>query len=706
MNSPTARRTIFFFQVFALALLAGAFWSLRSECLWSASNQLTCLSGLAGPVSAIEKAVRAQFQWGLPFQLYTYSLYAAFGALGFITILLLVTRSLPLWGFFYLGTLALACGGEFFALRSEVSLGIRFHLAAALTAFVAFALLWKRNRSALSSRWIDPVAEGSHTPWLGEILVVTIIFVSIALTRFYQLNTNPPAWDTESCGHRIVAASWPLMIQQELELLSQQSSGMSWTALHNLFTRVDHPLLFDLDQRLLGVGISLVCCWAVYFFMRYLRGPFAAMFALVIYGFGPLDLQWSRLPTLHHLPVGVGILLAWASFAAFSKRTWGSFGAVALLIVVTKFVYPSAKLIALGPLMGMCGALVWENRAWIGHRRKFVLVVAGLALFALIRSFIYGLYFDEFRLIPPFAQIQPLQEGPSFIGSLLNVWKQLLTFLRALYFGPVIPEHYTMHVTPQPGRAIPSLGVLFMTLAFVHPLFMIRKPFALICIGLIVGGLVPALITGMEERRVSFSLVFVSFLAVLEFLWCVDTLFSPKFPRIGKLLKGTVFVVTAVFLWFYQTQAFFSRPAARPTQHLFNESLRDYVAPDTLIINLSPEHDCSIFYGVYDLVRDSGGRIAYTPAYETRAGEDPIVKPTITTSTWHYRYTDLAQQVPSVVSREDWPRKLYVLVGNANREDVKVRLRSQYPAGREIVIEGPGIPPLIAVLFETAPPSR
>jgi hypothetical protein len=134
--------------------------------------------------------------------------------------------------------------------------------------------------------------------------------------------------------------------------------------------------------------------------------------------------------------------------------------------------------------------------------------------------------------------------------------------------------------------------------------------------------------------------------------------------------------------------------------------LRAYVAPDTLIINLSPEHDCSIFYGVYDLVRDSGGRIAYTPAYETRAGADPIVKPTITTSTWHYRYTDLAQQVPSVVSREDWPRKLYVLVGNANREDVKVRLRSQYPAGREIVIEGPGIPPLLAVLFETAPPSR
>jgi hypothetical protein len=642
---------------------------------------------------------------GSPYEIYVYSIYGALGAVGLIALLLLVKRSLPLWGVLYLATLALACGGEFYALRKSAQLAIWFHLSAAATAAGAFTLLWKRSRETISSYSVPPHVDRLR-PRLSEFLVAGAIFSMIALARFFDLNINPPAWDTESCGHRTVVASWSLMIQQELEMLSQQSSGMSWTVLHKLFTRFDHPLLFDLDQRLLGVGISLVCCWSVYFLVRYLRGPFAAMLALVVYGFGPLDLQWSRLPTLHHLPVLVGIVLAWASFAAFNRRTWGSFGAVALLIFVTKFVYPSAKLIALGPIMGMCGAVLWENREWLGHKRKFVLILTGLALFALFRSLISVVRFDEFRFLAPFSQIQPVHEGGSIVNAITLVCGEVLDFLRALYLGPVIIEHYTLHATTEPLRAIPSLCVVFMTLTFVHLLFILRKPFALICLGLLVGGLIPALVTGMEERRVSFVLVFLPLLAVLEFVWFVDVLIRPSLPRIAKVVKGSVLIVTAVFLWSYQTQAFFSRPTARPTQHLFNEALRGYIAPDTLIVNLSSEHDCSIFYGTYDLVRNSGGRIAYTPAFEVRPGYDPIVNPEIRTTTWHYRYTDLATHVPVVVSRPDWPRKLYILVGNANREDVKQRLRAQYPGGREILIEGPGIPSLTAVLFETAPPSH
>jgi hypothetical protein len=496
------------------------------------------------------------------------------------------------------------------------------------------------------------------------------------------------------------------MLQQELEMLSQQSSGMSWTVLHHLFTRLDDPLLFDIDQRLLGVGISLVGCWAVYFSMRYLRGPYAAVFALVLYGFGPLDLHWSRLPTLHHLPVLVGILLAWASFAAFTKRGWGAFCALALLIVATKFVYPSAKLIALGPVFGMGAALTWENREWLGHRRKFILVFFGLFLFAMFRSFISVIRFDEFRLLAPFAQIQPVHNGNSLMTTLQLLGKEVLEFFRLLYFGPVIPSHYTMHATTLPLRSLPSVSVVFVTLAFVHLLFMARKSLALLFVGLMVGGVIPAIVTGMEERRVSFVVVLVPLLALLEFIWFVDVLVAPKLPRIARSVKGIVVVLTAVCLWSYQTQAFFSRPVARPTQHIFNEELRKYIAPDTLVVSLSPEHDCSIFYGIYDLLRDSGGRIAYTTGYEVRQGQDPIVKPDIKTTTWHYRYTDLQSHVQTVTGRQDWPRKLYVLKGNGNTDEVKQRLRAQYPGGREILIEGPGIPPLTAVLFETVPPSR
>lgn len=706
MNSARHRRSLLLFQLIALALLAAVFWALRAECLWSESNQLTCLSILANPVSNVERAVQTTFLGGRPYNLYAYLIYGALGGISVIAMALLVTRSLPVWGFFYLATLAIACGGEFFVLRGDVELGGWLHLGSVLTALVAFGLLWRRNRGALSLRWMDPDINHDRVPRRVEFLVVAAIFVFLTLARFYQLNVNPPAWDTESCGHRSVAASWHLIIEQELERLSQQSSGMSWTVLHHYFTRVDDPLLFDLDQRLLGVAISLLGCWAVYFLMRYLSGQFAAIFALVVYGFGPLDLHWSRLPTFHHLPVFVGILLAWASFAAFSRRTWGAFGAMTLLVVMTKFVYPSAKLIALGPVMGMCGALLWENREWIGHRKKFLLLVAGLALFALFRTLISPLAFEEFRLLAPFAQIQPVHNGNSLLTTLQLLGNEVLEFFRLVYFGPIIPSHYTIPATTQPWRSIPSVGIVFLTLALVHLIFMARRPFALICIGLLIGGVIPAIVTGMEERRVSFVLVFLPLLAILEFVWFVDVLLVPKLPRLAKVLKGSVLILTAICLWSYQTQAFFSRPQARPTQHLFNEALRRYITPDTLVVNLSSEHDCAIFYGVYDLVRDSGGRIAYAPASEARPGVDPIVNPSIRDNTWHYRYTDLKSHVTTVLARQEWPRKLFVLMGDANREDLKQRLRAQYPNGREIVVQGPGIPPLSAVLFETAPPIR
>ena len=706
MNSPRPRGTLLIFQVLVLLLLAGAFWALRSECLEAESSRVACLSVLDLPVLTFIDALKATFLGGKPYNFYNYSIYVAFGGIGLLSFLLLVTRSLPLWGFMYLVTLALACGGEFYALRSDVAVGLRFHLGAALTAFVSFALLWRKNREAISSRWLVPDIKGAVAPRLPEFLLLAAIFTLLILARFYQLNINPPAWDTESCGHRTVAASWILMLQQELEMLSQQSSGMSWTVLHHFFTRIDDPLLFDIDQRLLGVGISLLGCWAVYFSMRYLGGAYAGIFALVLYGFGPLDLHWSRLPTLHHLPVLVGILLVWASFAAFTRRGWGAFCALALLIATTKFVYPSAKLIALGPVLGMCAALTWEHREWIGHRRKFILVILGLFVFAMFRSFISVLRFDEFRLLAPFAQIQPVHNGNSLMTTVQLLGKEVLEFFRLLYFGPVIPSHYTMHATTLPLRALPSVSAVFVTLAFVHLLFMARRPLALLCVGLLIGGVVPAIVTGMEERRVSFVVVLVPLLALLEFIWFVDVLVAPRLPRVAKILKGVVLVLTTVCLWSYQTQSFFSRPGARPTQHIFNEELRKHIAPDTLVVNLSPEHDCSIFYGIYDLVRDSGGRIAYTTGYEVRQGQDPIVAPDIKTTTWHYRYTDLQRQVPTVTGRQDWPRKLYVLKGNGNTDEAKQRLRAQYPGGREILIEGPGIPPLTAVLFETAPPSR
>lgn len=112
-----------------------------------------------------------------------------------------------------------------------------------------------RDRRFLGGSWLSP-GQYQISPRLLEIVEVGGIFVVLVLTRFYAVNRLPGVWDAETCPHRPIAASWSRIIEQELGAHVQQSSGMLWVVLHNLFTRVNDPLLFFLDERLVGVNFS------------------------------------------------------------------------------------------------------------------------------------------------------------------------------------------------------------------------------------------------------------------------------------------------------------------------------------------------------------------------------------------------------------------------------------------------------------------
>jgi hypothetical protein len=647
--------------------------------------------------------VGAVFQSGRPAQLYTYSIYSALFGIGFIGFILLSRRLLSLWGFFYLLTLVLSCFGELFALRDNRSLTTSFHLVALATALVSFGLLWRGDRKDIFADWLRLNTE-TVRPGVSEVLSTGLLLSLIVVSRFHQLNFIPPIWETEMCGTRPMATSWTLMVEQELGLQSQQSSGMSWPLLHKLFTRTDDPIQFDLDSRLLGVGISLISCWAVYFFMRFLAGPFAATLALIIYGFGPLDLYWSRLPPHHHLPVCAGIIFAWASFAALSKRTWASFFVLAALMMCTKFVYPSAKMVFLGPIFAMGAILLWDRREWLGQKRKLLVVALALILFLSLPTILYAVRFHQFHLMVPFVSTQRLHTTFSFGTTIALLWNEVLKIFQELYFAPVDPSHFTKHVTPAPLRSVPSVGVIFMTLVLVRLGFLARRPAALLCLGLIVGGAMPALLTGVSDRRLSFILVFLPLLAIIELAWFFNNFLGPRLPRLSRVAKGIVLASIAVCLWSYQTQSLFSSPAARPIQHVLVEELRTHVGTDTLVVNLSGESECAVFYGIYDLIRDSGGRVAYVFGPDLSLNNEvAIERPTVHTDNWRYRLTALKDHVDILKGKQEWPRKLYVLAFDSNRDDVKQKLRAWYPGGREIIVEKPGIIPLRATFFDTNP---
>lgn len=699
----TVFRKLFSFPVCLSLLALCAFWLLRGECISSELHDQECLAAAQQPIDALRQWVGTTLG-KLSIQRYmTYAVY-----LGVIGVLLLVIATWcvgrgSVWSLLYGASIAVSLFGERAAFHRQASNTIYLQLAALALGAIALYLVWRRRDGSLEKHWIEP---GAHTrrASLLEAGAVLAIFAVIVCTRFYALNRLPGLWDAEGCPHRAIAATWNNIVEQELGEHVQQSSGMAWVAIHHLFNHVNDPLLYLLGERLIGVGLSLLNCVVVYLFVRYLSGPFAAVLALIVYSFGPLDLEWSRLPTLHHLPVAVGLLLTWATFKAFAGRSWRAFFAVALLMVATKYVYPSAKLLSAGPVLGACGALIWERRSWFSHKRKLLLVALGCVLFATVRSILYGVWRQKFELVTPVPMIQPSQAKGSLWDSVVVLASEAFGFLYEIFYGPYDPTHWTVHATVEPYRALPSICVAFATLALLRLLFLLRKPYALICIGLIVGGLIPGIVTGLAERRIAYSLIFISLLAVIEVAWFLDSVLVGKLSRLNTLAKAMILVCVGTAMLSLQTQGYFSRVHAKTVQNMLTERIRPLVKPDTLVVYLAEERRCEFFYGIYDRLEESGGRIAYANANDTPKGpEEMIQDPSPVLNSWYYSLTGLKSQIPLLKESKTWPRVLYVFQETRERMSWKDELSTRYPNGRGYTEEFPDLYRQRIFIFDTAP---
>ena len=654
---------------------------LRGECLNAEAAGAACLAPVATLIIPIVKFGT----WILNYH-YNYFIYelglAAFGVL-IVILTLLFRRSVSWWGTFYIIALVLTGVGEFYALKRQQDLVLYCDLAAALVALIGFALMRVKSPEIISQGWLETKRGVARVRVLEVVAVITILAATV-VSRFYDLNRNPSGWDAEACPHRIIAASWQEILKQEIGQAVQQSSGLSWTALHKLFTRVDHHNLFYLDERLLGVGISLLCSLAMFFFVRSIRGPFAGVLALVLYSFGPLDLGWSRLPVMHHIPVLLGILMAWATFKALSSRSWISFLSLAALIFLSKFVYPSGKLIWFGPVAAFFSVLIFERKAWRGHLPKLTLLLVGLALFLTARSGVYWLVQGDFKLMPPFEN--PYQSG--LVVSQLERAKQLfsegLLFFYELFYFPASMTHWTIHTTFMPARSISSFCVVFLILAFSRLLFLFKKPEALVFMGMIVGGLIPGMATGLADRRIAVSLVLCLVLAVLEFSWFIDTFVGKASKAVAQTLKYVVLLTVTACLVIVQTQTFFSGPVGRPSQVEAGDSVRQYVKESTVIVYLADEGRCEMFYSLYDIMKQSGGTIAFANADDSALrAKDQIEHPTPIVDYWFYTLSELAPQIEKIRQTRYWQRYLFVFQPTPERNEWIALIKAKYPNGKE-----------------------
>lgn len=704
--SKISTKPLRLFQLACLLFVGLGCWLFRLECLDSEVAGRTCLDQVKDPIARIVSfgTYILNRHWNYPI----YELQVVGGCLAFIFLVLLVRRRCSWWSFLYLAALTLAVVGEYWALKGKPRYTLLYHLGAFIVGLGAFALLCKRSPELLERGWLETKRVVAKVR-VGEVLAVLAILAIACVTRFYQLNRNPSSYDAEACPHRMVAGSWTKILEQEIGGHVQQSSGMSSVVLHRLFTRLDHPTLFYLDERIMGVGISLFGCVVMYFFMRNLRGAYAAFLALILYVLGPLDLDWSRLPVMHHVPVILALLLAWATFNALSTRSWVSFLALALLIPCTKFVYPSAKLALFGPLAAIAGIVLFQRREWIGHYRKFLYVFIGLGLFVGLRSVAYYLVHDRFVFIPPFDNPYPSHVPMSQLERIQKMLIQGSYFFYEIFYLPVEPTHWTNHAIVPPVRSLSSITVVFMGLVFTRLLFLLRKPESLVFIGMIVGGLIPGMATQLADRRIAVSLTICLVLGVLELSWFLDILVARGSKILAGLLKFAIPLCLIGCLGLSQTTAFFGRYNGRPIQMEVGDTTLQMLKDNTLVVYLADERSCEMFYTLYTRMLDADRSIAFTTPFEGADGAERQIKnPTPILTNWFYTHTDLAPQREKLKQTTQWANYLFIFQPTAHREPWRKLLKETYPQGKETIIEYSVIHNQRMLFYEvdnTAPPA-
>lgn len=686
------------FQLFCVLLVGSVFFLLRQECFESEIAGRACLELARGPIQRI-----TNFGVFILNRHWDYALYEtefAAGAIALVLLALLVTRRCTWWAFFYIAAVALAALGELSALTRKPNFTFYYHSGAFTAAFVAFVLMIRRESMTLSKAWIDPERSTAKVSF-WEVIVVTAIMLATCVTRFYQLNRLPFGYDGESCPHRLVAETWDRILLQEVGQFVQQSSGMSWVAIHKLFTRLGDPTLYYIDERLLSTAISLLGCLVVYFLMRGVRGPFAAITTLVLYSFGPLDIDWARLPFMHHLPVVLSLLIAWATFHLLHTRAWWGFLALVVLIPCTKFVYPSAKLVSFGPLAAMVGVLLFQRREWHGHLRKFGCVLIGMLLFVGLRSVINYVVWGQIRFVQPFDNPYPSDKIVSQAERVREMLGQSLYFFYEIFYAPVQPTHWTNHAMALPLRSVSSITAVFSVIAFARLLVTFKRPESLVFLAMIGGGLIPGMATGLADRRIAVSIVLCFLLAALELSWFLDVVVARASKILATMYKIAIPVCLMVVLGISQITTFFTRTPGRPIQMQVGDTARSLLKDNTLVVYPAEERRCEMFYSLYDRMKGTDGSIAWATGDDgPHNALDQLRQPRPVLTSWYYTTSELIPQIEILKKRTYWKNYLFIFQPTKERESWRALLKELYPQGKETIVEYPNTNQQRMLFFE------
>ncbi len=462
------------------------------------------------------------------------------------------------WAAALLAAAALAFAGELLLLHRLVAGGVVLLALAAIATVLA-----TRSEAApfaLERQPPPPVA------W-AEAVVVLGLAALAALFRFYALNRVLDYFEGELSPYMVGATNLGGMLPANAGMHGPWAPlGLLYYLPIYLMTHLAGSTV--LAVRLASAIIAILTIAAAWLLAREVAGRQPALVAAAILTLDPLQIGWGRSDVHPHgVTAWPGLLLAWATLRMLSKRSWGWCAAVAALMALSWFQYPSGQLVVFVPLLALLGLAISGAGAVRSLGYRLLLLAPGLAVWALgypLQTWLAGGHARSplgylARLGQRFSGTGYGAPAPSlwsYAGHLLDNAVDIATGLFA-----DVPHLHHQTFLPQiggiPARALPFF-VAGLALLGLAGLFARRLTASTAVLGaLLVTTVAPSLLSdlGNVKRAAVFFLVLeiVAAVALVQVVRAAKVALGPRGGHAAVAAVGIAFAVwtaVAASLWF------------------------------------------------------------------------------------------------------------------------------------------------------------
>lgn len=549
-------------------------------------------------------------------------------------------------------------------------------LSIAVVVLYGIALLvpWLHRGVARPRRW------SALTPF-GEIAALWLLTLGVVAYRFYALNRLLPDNVGEMTFYVIAASDLDATLRANVG-----ADGAPWAPVGLLNFLLYGSVLeiggaTILTMRLAAAVMSVLVTHVLYYMVRLLGGPLAAIIAAAWYAASPVEMVWARhdmFPFNSSSPIVLG--LAAATYRAITRSRATDWAATALLMAATHHLFASGFSGFLIPV----GVLVWlllfdRPRLWRAGW-GVLCVVAGVGAWLAGRSLSRWAAYGGWEWLGPFDSRLGgrVMRGGGWEAS-SELWTNVIYVVDRIWVGSPGDVHQTpIAIFGLPATYVSGVVAVFFAVGLAWALFHPRRPAVPVLLSLLAASLLPGITSIAAAHRMAVAFPAICALAAMAAAGALRRA-EVRLGIAGTAIKIVLPLIVLPAMFLRIGGLYFERPMAEPPHVAAFKAMRPFLTEGTLaVIDLPDSIAIDVAYQMFDRMRVEA--LAFDMP-EGRAWEDPLEPPAPRLAHPFYRHTALRRRLPEFEAMR-WPRAVYFLHEATGGERKLEILRRRYPEAR------------------------